>query len=162
MKIQKPKQGQESVWDYPRPPKLENFDGHIRIVFNKQVILDSHRAYRILETSHPPTYYLPMADFVDHVLQPTSRNSFCEYKGEAIYHDLMVDGRMAHQAAWSYPNPNSQYAALKNTVSVYAHLVDACYVNDEKVLAQEGNFYGGWITSNITGPFKGGMGTWGW
>ena len=158
----KPKAGQESVWDYPRPPRLEKFSGHIRISFNKQVILDTNQAYRVLETSHPPTYYLPISDFQTGVLQPTSRTSLCEYKGLANYWNLVVEGRVAPQAAWGYRYPNRDFAALKDTVSVYAHLVDACFVNDEKVQAQPGDFYGGWITSNIVGPFKGGPGTWGW
>ena len=157
-----PKAGQESVWDYPRPPKLEIFSGHIRIVFNNEIMVDTNQAIRILETSHPPTYYLPISDFRNGVLQPARKTSFCEFKGMAKYWDLVVDEKVAHLAAWGYPNPNDNYLMLKDTVSVYAHLVDACYVNDEKVQAQEGDFYGGWITSNIVGPFKGGAGTWGW
>ena len=157
-----PGPGQESVWDYPRPPKLENFNGHIRIVFNNETIVDTNRAFRILETSHPPTYYLPIADFKKDVLQSTSDTSFCEFKGVAKYWNLVLRNKTAEKAAWGYPNPVDRYSALRNTVSVYAHLVDACYINDEKVQAQDGDFYGGWITSNIVGPFKGGAGTWGW
>ena len=157
-----PKPGQESVWDYPRPPKLEIFSGHIRVVFHNQIIVDTNQAIRILETSHPPTYYLPISDFKNGVLQPVQRTSFCEFKGMANYWNLVVKDKVAEQAAWGYSNPNNPYLKLKHTVSVYAHLVDACYVNDERVQAQEGDFYGGWITSNIVGPFKGGAGTWGW
>jgi uncharacterized protein (DUF427 family) len=157
-----PKAGQESVWDYPRPPKLESFSGHIRVVFNNEIIVDTNQAIRILETSHPPTYYLPISDFRKGVLQPAHKTSFCEFKGMANYWDLVVYEKVAHQAAWGYSNPTNHYLMLKGTVSVYAHLVDACYVNDEQVQAQEGDFYGGWITSNIVGPFKGGAGTWGW
>jgi len=158
----KPKPGQESVWDYPRPPRLEKFNGHISILFNDQTILDTNRAFRVLETSHPPTYYLPIADFKQGVLQPVAKKSFCEFKGMASYWDLVCQGRTAKQAAWGYANPNHRYKALIDTVSVYAHMMDACFVNDEKVQAQEGSFYGGWITSIIVGPFKGGTGTWGW
>jgi uncharacterized protein (DUF427 family) len=157
-----PKAGQESVWDYPRPPKLESFNGHIRVLFNNETIVDTNQAFRILETSHPPTYYLPISDFKKDVLQSTSKTSFCEFKGVANYWDLVLRGRIAEKAAWGYSNPVDRYALLRDTVSVYAHLVDACYVNDEKVQAQDGDFYGGWITSNIVGPFKGGAGTWGW
>lgn len=162
IKRSKPKAGQESVWDYPRPPKLENFNGHIRILLNNEVIVDSNQSFRVLETSHPPTYYLPISDFRTGVLQAIPKTSFCEFKGMASYWNLVLNGRIARQAAWGYPNPTNSYAALRDTVSVYAHLVDACYINNEKVQAQEGDFYGGWITSNIVGPFKGGAGTWGW
>ena len=150
------------MWDYPRPPKLESFNGHIRIIFNQQIILDTNKAFRVLETSHPPTYYLPVSDFRAGVLQPAAKTSFCEFKGLATYWDIAVNGRVSLQAAWGYSNPTKDYSKLKDTVSVYAHLVDECFVNDEKVQAQPGDFYGGWITSNVVGPFKGGAGTWGW
>lgn len=158
----KPKAGQESVWDYPRPPRIEPFDGHIRIIFNDQIILDTNAAYRILETSHPPTYYLPMGDFKSGVLKPTVGGSFCEYKGMARYFSIVMHSKIANRAAWGYPDVKGTYVALKNCVAVYAQLMDACYVNDEKAKAQDGGFYGGWVTSNIVGPFKGGEGTWGW
>jgi uncharacterized protein (DUF427 family) len=158
-----PKPGQESVWDYPRPPRLEPFSGHIRIIHHDQVILDTNQAFRILETSHPPTYYLPIKDFKEGVLVENRRSSFCEFKGKARYFDLISGDKRAVAAAWLYPNPmDDKYLPIKDHLSVYAHLVDACYVNDEQVQAQEGDFYGGWITSNIVGPFKGGAGTWGW
>ena len=158
----KPGPGQESVWDYPRPPKLEPFSGHIRIVFAGEVILDTNKAWRILETSHPPTSYLPVADFKAGVLEPVHKKTFCEFKGMADYYDIVLGKHVAQQAAWGYAEPTGQYGELKGTVSVYAHLVDSCFVNDERVQAQPGDFYGGWITSNIVGPFKGGPGTWGW
>lgn len=163
-KIKKVKPGpvQESVWDYPRPPKLEAFSGHLRIVLAGEVIAATNRAYRVLETSHPPTYYLPKADFQTGVLVPIARSSFCEYKGAASYFDMTLNGQTATQAAWGYPKAKGRSSPIRDCVSVYAHLMDACYVNDEKVQAQEGDFYGGWITGNITGPFKGAPGTWGW
>jgi len=157
-----PKAGQEWVWDYPRPPRLEPFRGSIRIVFNEKTILETNRAFRVLETSHPPTYYLPLEYFQKGIFVPNSRSSFCEYKGMANYYDIVLNGRKAVQAAWYYPDPNANYVALKNAVAIYTHKMDACYVNGEKVKAQEGDFYGGWITSNIVGPFKGAPGTWGW
>ena len=162
MKRVKPKAGQESVWDYPRPPKLETYSGHIRIVFNGEIILDTNNALRILETSHPPTYYLPVTDFKKDVLVNNQATSFCEFKGVASYYDIQVKGKTAEKSAWYYPNPNTMYLPLKDHVAVYAHLMDQCIVNDEVVDAQQGNFYGGWITSNIVGPFKGAPGTWGW
>ncbi|MGB3464191.1 MAG: DUF427 domain-containing protein [Cyclobacteriaceae bacterium] len=158
----KPGPGQESVWDYPRPPKLEVFKGHLRIVFNGEVIADSNRAFRILETSHPPTYYIPVSDFKEGTLSKTAKHSFCEFKGMAAYYDVSWGGKIAKNAAWGYPDVNPAYKELQDTVSVYAHMMDSCYVNDELVQAQEGDFYGGWITSNIVGPFKGAPGTWGW
>lgn len=158
----KPEPGQESVWDYPRPPKLEVFTGHLRIIFNEEIIVDSNKAFRILETSHPPTYYIPISDFKEGSLIKTSKSSFCEFKGMASYYDVLSKGKVAKNASWGYPTVNSHYEQLKGTVSVYAHLMDACFVNDEKVQAQDGDFYGGWITNNIVGPFKGGAGTWGW
>jgi len=158
----KPKVGQESVWDYPRPPILEPFSGHIRIIFNKIAILDTNEIFRVLETSHPPTYYLPITNFKQNVLQPTEGSSMCEYKGRAKYYNIVADGKTASKAAWQYPDAKGAFEPIRQFVAVYAHLMDACFVNDEKVDAQEGSFYGGWITSNIVGPFKGAPGTWGW
>jgi uncharacterized protein (DUF427 family) len=158
----KPKPGQESVWDYPRPPRLESCTKHLRIIFNGEIIVDTNRSFRILETSHPPTYYIPMDAFKEGVLIPVTGSSFCEWKGAANYYDIRVGGKTASRSAWGYLNPNKAYHQLKNTISVYAHHMDACLVNDEKVQAQEGDFYGGWITSDIVGPFKGAPGTWGW
>ena len=162
MKKIKPKAGQESVWDYPRPPAIAQFSGHIRIIFNREIILDTNQAWRIMETSHPPTYYLPKQDFLPEVLRGAPGISFCEFKGSARYFNITFNGKTAPRAAWEYPHPNKAYRALKDHVAVYAHLMDTCYVNDEMVHAQEGDFYGGWITANIVGPFKGGAGTWGW
>ncbi|MFT6857312.1 MAG: hypothetical protein ACJA0X_003301 [Cyclobacteriaceae bacterium] len=158
----KPLPGQESVWDYPRPPAIEPFKGHLRIVFQGEVIVDTNKAYRILETSHPPSFYLPLADFKPDTIKKIAGSSYCEWKGMAEYFEIEVNGSKAKKCAWGYPNPNDRFAALKGHVSVYAHMMEACFVNDEKVQAQEGDFYGGWITSNIVGPFKGAPGTWGW
>ncbi len=154
--------GQESVWDYPRPPGIEVFTGHIRILFNSEIIVDVNRAYRVLETSHPPTYYLPVNQFKKGIFYPNPHTSFCEFKGRAGYYNIIVSDKKALRAAWHYPDPNLNFRAIKDHVSIYAHLMDACYINDELVKAQEGNFYGGWITSNVVGPFKGGDGTIGW
>ena len=158
----KPKAGQESVWDYPRPPRLEPVKEHLRIVFNGVEIVSTNKAYRVLETSHPPTYYLPLADFKQGVLEQSKRKSFCEFKGEAIYYDVVCHDLKASQAAWGYPKAKGNFESIKDCVSVYAHAMEACYVNDEPVQAQEGDFYGGWITSKVVGPFKGASGTWGW
>ena len=152
----------ESVWDYPRPPKIEPFKGHVRIVHQESIICDSSRAFRILETSHPPTYYIPREDCSLDLLSINSHQSFCEFKGMAGYYDLMMQGTKQPNVAWFYSNPSTKYASIKNHLCFYASKLDKCLVNDERVQAQEGDFYGGWITKNIKGPFKGAPGTWGW
>ncbi len=164
MSIQRiePKPGQESVWDYPRPPAIEPFNGHLRIILGGEVILDSNKSYRVLETSHPPTYYIPMADFKDGAVIKTSGSSFCEWKGMAEYYNLHANDQLIRKCAWGYSHPNERFAVIKAHISVYAHMMEACFVNGELVKAQAGDFYGGWITNNIVGPFKGGEGTWGW
>ncbi len=156
-KIQ-PNLGQESVWDYPRPPRLEPFKQHIRIEHNG-LLVHTNAAWRVLETSHPPTYYIPIQDVQLHKLKPVpNKSSFCEWKGSAEYWAIMNTSLIV---AWSYPNPNKSFISIKGYLAFYPSKVD-CYIGDEKVVAQEGDFYGGWITKNIVGPFKGGKGTWGW
>ena len=157
-----PGPGQESVWDYPRPPRLEDTDKHIQVVFAGVVIADTHRAKRVLETSHPPVYYIPPEDIRMEYLQRTDRTSWCEWKGQARYYSVNVDGRHAANTAWFYPVPQPAYAAIRNHVAFYPQHMDACYVDGEKVKPQPGGFYGGWITDDIAGPFKGGPGTVGW
>jgi uncharacterized protein (DUF427 family) len=157
-----PRPGQESVWDYPRPPRLEDVTKHIQVYFNDVAIADTHRAKRVLETSHPPVYYIPPDDIAQQYLIKMPRSSFCEWKGQAGYYSIQVGDRQVQNAAWFYPNPTSTFASLKDYVAFYAHLMDACYVDGEQVQPQPGDFYGGWITSDIVGPFKGGPGSWGW
>lgn len=157
-----PAPGQESVWDYPRPPRLENTNKHIQIIFNGVTIADTHNAKRVLETSHPPSYYIPPADIKMEYLQITPQSSFCEWKGNAGYYIIRVGDKEVHNAAWFYRNPTPAFESMKEYVAFYAHIMDKCYVNGEEVEPQPGNFYGGWITSDIVGPFKGAPGTWGW
>jgi uncharacterized protein (DUF427 family) len=157
-----PGPGQESVWDYPRPPLIEDFTGHIRVIFNKLVIANTHGAKRVLETSHPPVYYIPPQNIQMHYLVKSPLTSWCEFKGKAHYYTVVVNEKEAKNAAWYYPNPTPDFLALKDYVAFYPSLMDACYVNSEKVEAQHGDFYGGWITRNIVGPFKGEAGTQGW
>src|SRR5256885_14832494 len=149
-----PKPGQESVWDYPRPPRVEASSKQIRVVFNGIVIADTQRAQRVLETSHPPVYYIPPEDVRREFLSRTKRASFCEWKGAASYYDIKVGDRTATEAAWFYPNPSPAFASVKDHVAFYPGRMDACYVNDELVQSQPGDFYGGWITADIVGPFK--------
>ena len=153
---------QESVWDYPRPPALEPEDRRVRVVFHDMTIADTTDALRVLETSHPPVYYLPPKDVTTEHLECESRTTMCEFKGRAVYYTLAVGDRLVQSAAWGYPNPTDRFAALEDYVTFYASKVDACYVGDEKARAQEGDFYGGWITDDVVGPFKGGTGTTGW
>ena len=162
MKHIKPKTGQESVWDYPRPPRLEKTDKRIRVVFNGITIADTTNAYRVLETSHPPTYYIPLEDIKMEYLHKTPRNTFCEFKGKASYSTIKVNDKTIENAAWRYNNPNKKYQEITNHICFYPSKMDACYVDEEQAIAQEGDFYGGWITSDITGPFKGGVETRGW
>jgi uncharacterized protein (DUF427 family) len=157
-----PGPGQESVWDYPRPPRLEDSPKHIQIIFNDVVIADTHQAKRVLETSHPPVYYISPEDMQMQYFTRTNRSTFCEWKGQAAYYTLTVGDRTESNVAWFYPNPVPAFAGLKDYIALYPSRMDACYVDGEKVTAQPGDFYGGWITKAIVGPFKGGTGTWGW
>ncbi|MGP1371323.1 MAG: DUF427 domain-containing protein [Almyronema sp.] len=157
-----PEPGQESVWDYPRPPRLEASNKHIQVVLNGITLADTRQAQRVLETSHPPVYYIPPTDLQLAYLQPAAASSFCEWKGRAAYYTLSVGDRQVEAAAWYYPDPTPAFEAIQNYVAFYPSKVDACYVDGERVQAQAGDFYGGWITSDIVGPFKGGVGTWGW
>lgn len=152
----------ESVWDYPRPPRVEDTSKHIRVVCNGEVVAETRRAKRVLETSHPPVYYIPPEDIKMECLRRASRTSYCEWKGRAAYYTVSVGDKQAENAAWYYPDPTPGFQAIKGHLSFYPHLMDACYVDGEQVQAQAGGFYGGWITSDIVGPFKGEPGTWGW
>jgi uncharacterized protein (DUF427 family) len=154
-----PGPGQESVWDYPRPPALEPSTEHVRVILGGVVIADTRAALRILETSHPPTYYLPVADFLPGSLRPASGSSYCEWKGVASYVDLLGGDRVAPAAGWFYPTPARAYAALRDHIAVYPRAVDRCTVDGEVVRPQPGDFYGGWVTDRVVGPFKGEPGT---
>jgi uncharacterized protein (DUF427 family) len=158
----KPGPGQESVWDYPRPPRLESTDKHIQVIFNGIIIADTKHSKRILETSHPPVYYIPPTDVKMEYLTSTSRTTFCEWKGAASYYTITVNNKTIPNSAWYYRQPSSGYESLADYIAFYPAQMDACYVDAEKVEVQEGDFYGGWITKDIVGPFKGGQGTFGW
>jgi len=150
----------ESVWDYPRPPAVRADDRAIRVTYGEQTIAESTRAVRVLETSHPPVFYIPIADVDTSLLRRNDRSTFCEFKGRAVYWDL--DGaRRVPSVAWSYPDPSPGFESITDHLAFYPSKVD-CFVDNEAVEAQEGDFYGGWITPEVRGPFKGGPGTWGW
>ena len=153
--------GQESVWDYPRPPRLEPVSERLRVVLAGETVAETTRGHRVLETSHPPVYYFPPGDVRLDRLVPTQGRSFCEFKGGAHYWRA-ADGTGGEAVAWSYPDPTDGFRAIAGHLGFYAAHADACWVGDERVAAQAGDFYGGWITSRIVGPFKGGRGTFGW
>ncbi len=144
----------ESVWDYPRPPAVDPTTARVRVEFAGATVADSTRAIRVLETSHPPAYYLPLEDIDVSVLRPSRRTTFCEYKGAAQYYDIVVGGRVARAAAWFYPAPANGYEQIKDYVAFYPAKMDQCWVDDDPVEPQPGSFYGGWVTPEISGPFK--------
>lgn len=154
--------GQESVWDFPRPAVAQPIGGHLRIVFAGRPIAETRRGVRTIETSHPPTYYFPREDVAADILRRATGTSFCEWKGAAIYFDVVVAGHILRQAAWSYPNPSPSFSAIRDHVAFYAAGMDGCFVDGERVEPQPGGFYGGWITSKFAGPFKGVPGSQGW
>ena len=154
--------GQESVWDYPRPPLIERVDTPVTIDLGGVRIVDTTDVVRVLETSHPPVYYLPIAAFVPGALAPTDGSSYCEFKGAAGYYDVHGGDSVASRAAWTYPDPSPGYELLEDRVAVYAGPMDRCTVDGETVTPQPGRFYGGWVTSWVRGPFKGGPGSMGW
>ncbi len=157
-----PGPGQESVWDYPRPPRLEPAGVRIEIVLGGVPVVSTDAALRVLETSHPPTYYLPESDFAPGSLRPAGGGSFCEWKGQAAYYDVVAGGVVAERAGWTYPAPTPPYEALAGHVAVYAAAMDRCTVDGEVARPQPGGFYGGWVTSKVVGPFKGAPGTQFW
>ena len=150
------------MWDYPRPPRLEVFDGRITVELGGQVIASTDKGWRVLETSHPPTYYLPRESFADGVLRNAPGSSWCEWKGQARYYDLVSATTVAPKAGWTYPSPTRGFEPIAGAVAVMAAQVDRCTVNGETVVPQPGGFYGGWITSWVVGPFKGVPGSMGW
>ena len=151
-----PRPGQESVWDYPRPPRLEESSRLLKVEFAGKTIAETTSALRVLETSHPPTYYFPVEDVDEHFLFRGTRRSYCEFKGRAAYWDVRVGEREAQNAVWAFPRPAKSYEALAGMYAFYAGKMEACFVDGELVEPQMGELYGGWITSHVVGPFKGG------
>lgn len=152
----------EDVWEYPRPPAVVPSNDRVVVELDGDVIAETTSAFRVLETSHPPTYYLPRSAFADGVLQETAGSSICEFKGRASYFDLVGPGRVVPAAAWTYLEPRAGFEELFDHIALYPGRVDRCTIDGEVVQAQEGDFYGGWITSRVAGPFKGAPGTGGW
>lgn len=158
----KPMADQESVWDYPRPPRVEPCGSQIRIVCGDLTIAETNQSLRVLETSHPPVYYLPPESIRMDLMRASDHGSFCEWKGHAHYYTLTLPDRLIRNAAWSYRSPTDRFMPIAGYLAYYPSKMDACYVDGERVQSQDGDFYGGWITKNIVGPFKGGPGTLGW
>jgi uncharacterized protein (DUF427 family) len=153
----------ERVWDYPRPPAVVACERRVRIELGGQALADSGRALRVLETSHPPTIYVPVSDVcVELVDVSGGLSTWCEFKGAARYVDAVVGGLRTRAVGWTYPNPSAGYAALRNHISFYPGRVDGAWLDDELVEAQASDFYGGWITADLVGPFKGPAGTLSW
>ncbi|WP_460447300.1 DUF427 domain-containing protein [Angustibacter aerolatus] len=158
--------GQESVWDYPRPPRVEPTSEHVLVVLGGRVVVDTRAALRVLETSHPPTYYLPFADADAEALRPAAGQSYCEWKGLASYLDVVGGSAsepvVAPAAAWTYPDPTPGYRELAGYLALYPGRMSSVTVDGEAVRPQAGGFYGGWVTDRVVGPFKGGPGSTGW
>ena len=154
--------GQEPVWDYPRPPVLRHSDERVVVLLGGVEICETVTSYRVLETSHPPTYYLPRSAFLPGSLREAGGSSYCEWKGTAAYLDVVGGSRVAERAGWYYPQPAARFAAIAGHVALYPAAMDECLVDGERVQPQPGGFYGGWITSTVVGPFKGVPGSAGW
>jgi uncharacterized protein (DUF427 family) len=159
---EEPGPGQRSVWDFPRPPRIEEVGDRVVVEHAGVVIADTERAVRVLETASAPTYYIPPEDVRTELLGDTAAISVCEWKGTAVYHDLVLEGGEVPKAAWSYPNPNPAFDSIRNWLAFYASRLDICTVGDEEVRPQPGGFYGGWVTSDLVGPIKGEPGSSGW
>lgn len=147
--------GQESVWDYPRPAVCEPTNRHVQIIHRGIEIANSKGAWRTLETSHPPTYYIPQEDVALQYLQPNQRRTMCEWKGQARYFDLVMDWERLDAVAWAYPAPSPSFAGIKDYLAFYPDPLDECRIDGELITPQPGQFYGGWISQYEAGPFKG-------
>ena len=157
-----PGPGQESVWDYPGPPRLEPTTSHLVVRVAGVTVAETRRGHRVLETSQPPAFYFPPEDVDLALVRPSAHRTWCEWKGAARYLDVVVGDRVVPEAAWAYDEPTPAFAAIAGHLAFYAQKADECFVDGERVQANEGGFYGGWITSKVVGPFKGGPGTLGW
>ena len=153
--------GQESAWDYPRPPLLAPCQQAIIVRYNEYVISKTHRSFRVLERSHPPCYYIPIEDINMAYLEKCPGVSYCEWKGECSYYRFRHLDIRIERIGWAYENPKAAYKELSETIAFYPNKV-RCFVDGAGVGCQEGHYYGGWITGQVVGPFKGGQGTWSW
>ncbi len=150
------------MWDFPRPPRLERTADRLTVVVAGRTVADTTRGFRVLETSQAPSYYFPAEDVDTTSFRPSERQTFCEWKGRASYVDLVVGDRFEPDAAWTYRTPTPAFTDIAGYYAFYAQRADRCTVGDDVVSPNDGDFYGGWITPRVVGPFKGGAGTWGW
>jgi uncharacterized protein (DUF427 family) len=157
-----PGPGQESVWDYPRPPRIEPLPERVWVVIDGVVVADATGAYRVLETAGAPVYFVPRGDVRVDLLHASQHTSVCEWKGTASYWSFGAGAAGRRDVAWSYERPNPGYEAIAGCVAFYASRVDEAWVGDERATPQPGGYYGGWVTSRIVGPIKGGPGSWSW
>ncbi len=156
-----PGPGQESVWDYPRPPIFVEDNREVSVRLGNLVVAQTSAAIRVLETASPPTFYLPLGDVNVNLLRRGNGSSFCEWKGAATYWSLEHGGEVIENVGWSYASPTTAFAKIQGHLSFYPALLE-CYVDGERVRPQIGGFYGGWVTNEIVGPYKGQPGTAGW
>ncbi|MEJ2603592.1 MAG: DUF427 domain-containing protein [Gammaproteobacteria bacterium] len=157
-----PGPGQESVWDYPRPPAIVPCPRRVRVEFAGETVADTRHAVKVCETASPPTYYVPPGDVREDLLVPVGRRTLCEWKGQARYWSLRVGDRVAEAAVWAYPEAWGPFDRIAGWYAFMPAAMDACWVGDDRVRAQAGGFYGGWITPDVLGPFKGEAGTGHW
>ena len=150
------------MWDYPRPPRVEPCGDLVVVEHAGHTVASTTSAMRVLETSQAPAFYLPPGDVDLTLLRPSRTVTVCEWKGAANYWDLVIGDVVVHDVAWSYADPRPAFAAITDHLAFYPQRVDACFVDGEQVSANEGGFYGGWVTSKVVGPFKGGPGSAGW
>ena len=164
--IEVPKPGQESVWDYPRPPELRAAEGPLKVVFGGEVIAETTLGLRIVETAGAPVYFFPPVDVKMELLKEAQGSTFCEWKGEAVYFDLVASGKVSERAAFSYPDPLDDlgrgFDKVAGWIAFYASRVDEAWVDGERATPQPGGFYAGWVTSRLAGPIKGEPGSEGW
>ncbi len=158
---QVPSESQESVWDYPRPPVIRADAREVVVRVDGIEIVRTRRALRLLETASPPGFYLPFEDCLRDAFIPAAGSSHCEWKGSAQYWTITAGGVRLPRAAWSYEDPARPFSALRGHVAIYATHAE-CLVDGERVRPQDGGFYGGWVTDDIAGPWKGATGTGGW
>jgi uncharacterized protein (DUF427 family) len=151
----------ESVWDYPRPPAIREEDREVVVTLRGEPVARSSRGAKVCETAGPPVIYVPREDVEEEVLGPASGQTYCEWKGSASYYDVVAGGHMAERAAWAYHEPTDAFQPIRDWIAFYPRLVE-CELGGERVEPQPGEFYGGWVTAEITGPFKGIPGSTGW
>ena len=152
----------ENVWDYPRPAICQPFSGTLEVYIDDILVARTKRAWRVIETSHPPSYYFHPEDVQDNLLKKNTKTTLCEWKGQASYFDYLSKKNNILDLCWTYQAPVKNFLPIRNYFSFYSSKCNSCFINNEKVISQDGDFYGGWITKNLIGPFKGSKRTLDW